>query len=91
MFFDNSRYAGAGTYVVTLPDGRLVTATKIPLPTRPRIIGFHPRLDGQRLDLIAFRYLADATAFWQLCNANNSISPDALGQHRDVGIPEIGG
>ena len=39
------------------------------------LIGFHRRLKGQRLDLIASRYLADPTAFWRLCDANNALAP----------------
>lgn len=90
MFSSNSRYAKAGTYTVTLPDGRTVTATRLPLPTAPALLGYHTRLDGQRLDLIAARYLSDATAFWRLCDANNSLSAEALGAHEKVGIPEKG-
>jgi len=90
MFTSNSRYAKAGTYTVTLPDGTTVVVTKLPLPNPGRLLGFHTRLDGQRLDLIAARYLADATTFWRLCDANNSVSPDALAAHDEVGIPEKG-
>ena len=88
MFSSNSRYAKTGTFTVTLPDGRTVTATRLPVPSRPQILGYHRRLDGQRLDLIAARYLSDATAFWRLCDANNSMSPDALASEEKVGIPE---
>lgn len=90
MFTTNSRYAKAGTYTVTLPDGTHVTATKLPLPSSPAIRGEHTRLDGQRLDLIANHYLADATAFWRLCDANNSVVPDALAAHPTLLIPEKG-
>jgi len=90
MFTPNSRYAKAGTYVLTKPDGAHVMATKIPLPTTPAVIGEHRKLDGQRLDLIAAHYLADATAFWRLCDANNSVVPDALAAHALIAIPEKG-
>ncbi len=87
MFFLGSRYTNAGTVTITKPDGTIVTATKLPLPTQPPLQGFHRRLDGQRLDLIASHYLQDATAFWQLCNANNAMAPDALAAHNLIGIP----
>lgn len=89
MFSNNSRYAAAGTYTVALR-GKTITATRIPPPVRLPLVGYHTRLDGQRLDLIAARYLTDATAFWRLCDANNSLAPDALGASEKVGIPEKG-
>ena len=90
MFFPGSRYEKAGTVSVTRPNGSTVTATKLPLPSPGTLRGFHRRQDGQRLDLIASRYLQDATAFWQLCDANNSVSPDALAARDLIGIPVKG-
>lgn len=90
MFSSNSRYANAPTYTVTLRDGRRVTAVIFPSPSKARLLGYHQRLDGQRLDLIASHYLADATAFWRICDANNAVVPDALAAHEEVGIPEKG-
>jgi hypothetical protein len=90
MFFPGSRYAKAGSYTVTLPDGRTVAATRMPLPSPGRLIGYHRRLEGQRLDLIASRYLADATTFWRLCDANDAMVPDALAAHDLIGIPDKG-
>jgi hypothetical protein len=87
MFFKGSRYEKAGTYSAVKLDGSVVAVTRIPLPTTPPLLGFHPRQEGQRLDLIAARYLADATAFWRLCDANNAVVPDALAARRLVGIP----
>jgi len=87
MFFPGSRYQTAGTYSVTLPNGKTVRATKLPLPRQPPLLGYHRRLDGQRLDLIANRYLKDPTAFWQLCDANDAIVPDALAARDLIGIP----
>jgi len=87
MFFPGSRYAHAGTVTVTRTDGTIVTVTKLPLPLQNPLLGFHRRLNGQRLDLIAAHYLKDATVFWQLCDANNAMLPDALGVHELIGIP----
>jgi hypothetical protein len=87
MFFPGSRYEKAGTYQVTRPDGTAITLTKIPLLSSQPLLGFHRRLDGQRLDLIANRYLKDPTVFWQLCDANNVMVPDALAARDLVGIP----
>lgn len=87
MFFPGSRYANVANYTLTLPNGTIVAVTRTPLPSSTALIGFHRRLQGQRLDLIASRYLADPTAFWQLCDANNALVPDALAAHNLIGIP----
>lgn len=87
MFAANSRYAGLGTYTVTLPDGRVVTATNLPVSKPSALLGFHPKVVGDRLDLLAARYLKDPTATWRLCDANNSPSHDALIARPMVGIP----
>lgn len=87
MFFPGSRYAKADVYQVTLPDGTLVTVVKPPAPLTNPLRGYHARIQGQRLDLIAAHYLADATTFWRLCDANNTLVPDALAARDRVGIP----
>jgi hypothetical protein len=87
MFFPGSRYQNAGTYIIAKADGTKIPVTKIPLPTNRPLQGYHRRLEGQRLDLIAHRYLKDANGFWQLCDANNTIVPDALATQELIGIP----
>jgi len=87
MFFPGSRYLTVATYTMTLPDGSVVALTRTPLPSTLTLMGYHRRLQGQRLDLIASRYLADPTAFWQLCDANNAMVPDALAAHSLIGVP----
>jgi hypothetical protein len=90
MFFPGSRYDKAGTYTVLKPDGTVVTVTRLPLPGAAPLLGYHRRLEGQRLDLIAARYLADTTTFWRLCNTNNTVVPDALAAQELIGIPTRG-
>jgi hypothetical protein len=87
MFFEGSRYQTAGSVTCTLPDGRMVSATKIPRPTVRTLLGYHRRDDLQRLDHIAYHYLQDASAFWRLCDANGTPCPDALAARRLVGVP----
>jgi hypothetical protein len=86
VFFSGSRYLGLGTYGVTRRDGTTVTVTRLPLPAGGPLLGYHRRLVGERLDLVAARHLKDPTAFWQLCDANDSVSPDALGAAPLVGV-----
>ena len=87
MFFPGSRYINLTTYQVTKLDGTTVTVTRLPLPANAPLMGMHPRQNGQRLDLIAAHFLNNATAFWQLCDANDSLVPDALAVHALIGIP----
>jgi hypothetical protein len=87
MFASNSRYFALGTYTVTTTDGRVVTATRLPLPQAAPLAGFHRRVQGDRLDLLAARFLNDPTAFWRLCDANNSPAPDGLAARDLIGIP----
>jgi hypothetical protein len=90
MFTSNSRYSGLATYTVTLNNGRTVTATTLPIAQRGPLLGYHPRIEGDRLDMLAARYLNEPTAFWQLCDANDSFSPDALAARPLIGIPAGG-
>ena len=87
MIFPGSRYQNSGTTLATQPDGQKVPSLKMPLPRPPVVQGFVRRMSGQRLDLIANQYLTDPTAFWRLCDANNSVVPDALANSALVGIP----
>lgn len=88
MFFPGSRYEKSAIYQVTAPDGRIVNAVEPPLPAADPLLGFHPRKQGQRLDLIANFYLKDATRFWRICDANGALAPAALETHGLIGIPE---
>jgi hypothetical protein len=90
MFAPGSRYAAAGTSALTAPDGSQIAVLIPPPPTAPAVTGYHQRRDGERLDLIAAQYLTDATATWRLCDANNSMVPDALGARSFIGIPAAG-
>jgi len=87
VFFSNSRYAAMAHYQKQQPDGSVIQVTRLPLPGPAVVLGFFRRASGQRLDLIANRFLADPTAFWRLCDANNAIVPDALANRDLVGIP----
>jgi hypothetical protein len=87
VFAANSRYANLGTSTVTLPDGGQVVATILPLPATRPPIGFSRRQGSDRLDLLAYKYLADATAFWKICESNHAMVPDALAARSLIGIP----
>ena len=87
MFFPGSRYEKTGTYTVRKADGTTVTAARLPRPRQGRLLGYHRRLEGQRLDHVAAHYLKDPTAFWRLCDAGDTVVPDALAARELIGIP----
>lgn len=87
MFDSSSRYAKTGTYVVTLPDGTPVTVTRIPLPQSRPVLGWYRGEDSERLDLIAFQHLRDATGAWRLGWTNDAMVLDVLARHELIAIP----
>jgi hypothetical protein len=90
MFTPNSRYYGLPTYTVTLPNGQIVSVTSCAVPGSQPLAGYHRRVAGDRLDLLAARYMSDPTVFWKLCDANNALAPDALAAADLIGIPQSG-
>jgi hypothetical protein len=91
MFASTSRYYKLGTYTVSLANGQTAIATRLPVPPRQfGVSGYYTVQQNDRLDLIAARYLTDATLFWQLCDANNSPSAPSLIARPLVGIPQGG-
>jgi len=92
MFLPGSRYLAAGPpYLVTGPGGTPVLATPLPLPQPLPVRGYHQHTSGDRLDLLAFRYLNDATAFWQICDTNNAMVAATLAARALIAIPDAGG
>jgi len=91
MFAANSRYAKLKPYTVTLRDGRVVTATRLrQSPAQLPLAGYHTSAQGDRLDLLAARYLKDPTLFWKLCDANGTPAAAALEARPLIGIPRGG-
>lgn len=84
-----SRYHGMSAYRATTASGATVTTLVIPGPRRPSPIGYHPRTAGDRLDMLAVRYLNDPTGFWRLCDTGNAMIPGALEQRSLIGVPAM--
>jgi hypothetical protein len=87
MFSQGSRYVNAGTYTVTLPDGTPVIVTRIPLPGSAPPQGWHRCGQSERLDLLAYVHLGDATAAWRLGWCANAVVLDALAARELIPIP----
>jgi hypothetical protein len=87
MFDAKSRYALLTPYQVVDGRGRVVAV--VPVPDKPdqTPLGLHRRLQGQRLDHLAFHYLDDPAGFWRICELADAMFPDALAEVRDIPIP----
>jgi len=81
LFPPNSRYHGIDVARYVRPDG--VTVVYIRRRFLPPADAFttrheHTVVEGDRLDRLAGRYIGDAEQFWQICDANLAMRPDAL-------------
>jgi hypothetical protein len=82
-FATDSRYYGSSTLQYTAPNGQVVTYLPrrfVPQPGSPSFatVAQHAVRQGDRLDLIAAKYLGDPLLFWLLCDANGAIRPEDL-------------
>lgn len=78
MFEPTSRYYAIASASYTLPDGRIVAFKARRFPPRTETLTVTAEVtvaQGDRLDLVADRTLADPEQFWRLCDANNAMSP----------------
>ncbi|MEN6575309.1 MAG: LysM domain-containing protein [Phycisphaerales bacterium] len=100
MFDATSRYAKLTieTLTTTGPDGRqrqirYVPRRFLPAAAEGTTMVEHVVTQGDRLDNIAARYLGDPTQFWQICDANQAMDPNALteevGRRIRIVMPEI--
>jgi len=87
MFDSKSRYVKAETYVVTDARGRQVTVVAQPPPPEQVLLGIHLLKQGERLDLLAAKYLNDPAGYWRIAEQNNVMLPEALTEAREVDIP----
>ena len=90
MFNKKSRYAQLPTYVVIDRRGRKVRVVPAALPPAHRLLGFHRRRQGERLDHLAAGYLDDAAGAWRILEAGDVMLPEALSEALEIPIPERG-
>jgi nucleoid-associated protein YgaU len=67
----DSRYYGSSTLTYITPSGDTIAYLA-------RRIVPHTVKQGDRLDLIAAKYLGDPLIFWLICDANGAIEPHDL-------------
>jgi hypothetical protein len=82
-FPTDSRYYGTSTLTYVTPTGQSITylaRRMVPQPGAPNFatVAQHLVRQGDRLDLIATKYLADPLIFWLICDANGAIEPSDL-------------
>ena len=82
-FPTNSRYYGSHTFTHVMPCGRVVAYLErriVPQAGSPNFstIARHTVHQGDRLDLLAAKYLGDPLLFWLICDANGAMDPDKL-------------
>ena len=82
-FPTDSRYYGSGILQYTAPDGQSIpylVRRFVPQPGAPNFVTIarHSVRQGDRLDLIAAKYLGDPLVFWIICDANGAIRPHDL-------------
>lgn len=87
MFDEKSRYYGLETYEVTDHRGRKAPVVPTPPVSPETELGVHLRVQGQRLDHLAHRYLGNASGFWRICDLNGVMLPEALSEAREIRIP----
>jgi nucleoid-associated protein YgaU len=82
-FPTDSRYYGFGVQQYTAPNRQVIPYLNprvVPQAGAPNFatINQHTVHQGDRLDLIAAKYLGDPLMFWLICDANGAIRPHDL-------------
>jgi nucleoid-associated protein YgaU len=82
-FPPDSRYYNSATLSYTAPGGRVITYLAqrfVPQPGAPNfsIVAKHTVKSGDRLDLLAVKYLGDPLMYWLICDANGAMRPNQL-------------
>ncbi|NGZ08276.1 MAG: LysM domain-containing protein [Nitrospira sp. LK70] len=82
-FPTDSRYYGSSTLTYVTPTGQSIAYLArriVPQPGAPNFatVAKHRVRQGDRLDLIAAKYLGDPLIFWLICDANGAITPHDL-------------
>jgi hypothetical protein len=88
MYFDpKSRYAKAEKLDVTDARGRTVKAIVPPPAPKQTLLGIHALRQGERVDLLAAKYLDDPAGYWRIAEQNDVMLPEALTEKREIEIP----
>jgi hypothetical protein len=85
MFESTSRYCKIPVKSISLLDSdgrpreiRYVKRRFIPHAEEMTTLLEHTVTEGDRIDVIAARYVGDPTQFWRICDANGAMRPEEL-------------
>ena len=96
-FPTDSRYYASKTLAYQAPNGQQVAYLArrfVPQAGAPNFstIATHTTKQGDRLDLLAAKYLGDPLMYWLICDANGAIRPEDLvatpGQTLNITTPQ---
>ena len=95
LFPSTSRYFNSETATLERGSGRTLIYLRrrfVPPPECFSLLQVHVVVQGDRLDNITARYLADPEQFWRVCDANRAMRPDDLtadlGRRLRITLPE---
>jgi hypothetical protein len=95
QFPPNSRYYKTEIATLTTTEGETVAYLRrrfVPQPETFTTLQDHRVQEGERLDLIAARYLGDPEQYWKICDANAAMIPSDLtetpGRTLHIAMPE---
>jgi hypothetical protein len=90
-YAQNSRYYGLPVLVYTAADGTAVRYVKrrlIPPASAFPTLATHAIQQGDRIDVLAARYLGDPLLYWRISDANLAVRPDdPLVLGKSISIP----
>ena len=81
LFAPNSRYLGIATSTLVASDGTTIAYVQrrfLPQPSQLVQLQQHSVVQGDRLDVLASKYLGDPQLFWRICDANGAMRPEDL-------------
>jgi hypothetical protein len=81
LFAANSRYVGIATSTLVAADGATIAYVQrrfLPQPGQLVQLQQSKVVQGDRLDVLAARYLGDPQLFWRICDANGAMRPQDL-------------
>ena len=79
MFARGSRYEAVTEDVYVDAQGREIPYKLLRvLPPPGPAVQAHAVVEGDRLDLLAHRYLGNSELYWRICDANGALRPEEL-------------
>lgn len=95
LFPPTSRYSNIDLAILENAEGKITIYLRrrfLPLPERFAVIHEHVVTQGDRLDNITAKYLADPEQFWRVCDGNGAMRPEELtetiGRRLRITLPE---